>query len=65
MQKTMYHLEAQYTRNTMVTIGWASDVICAIGISVVPISRMTIGNSRLLRNFLTIGIGRFYDCTIG
>ena len=32
---------------------------------VVPINRITIKNSRLLGNFLTIGIGRFYDCTIG
>ena len=32
---------------------------------VVPINRITIENSRLLGNFLTIGIGRFYDCTIG
>ena len=32
--------------------------------SVVPINRITIGNSRLLGNFLTIGIGRLYDCTI-
>ena len=35
-----------------------------INTSVVPINRVTIGNSRLLGNFLTIGIGRFYDCTI-
>ena len=34
-------------------------------VSVVPINRITIGNSKLLGNFLTIGIGRFYDCTIG
>ena len=33
--------------------------------SVVPINRITIGNSRLLENFLTIGIVRFYDCAIG
>ena len=33
--------------------------------SVVPINWITIGNSRLLGNFLTIGIGRFYNCTIG
>ena len=32
--------------------------------SVVPINRITIGNSRLSVNFLTIGIGRFYDYTI-
>ena len=34
-------------------------------VSVVPINRITFGNSRLLGNFLTISIGRFYDCTIG
>ena len=33
--------------------------------SVVPINQITIGNSRLLEKFLTIGIGRFYNCTIG
>ena len=33
--------------------------------SVVPINQITIGNSRLLGNFLAIGISRFYDCTIG
>ena len=27
--------------------------------SVVPINQITIGNSRLLGNFVTIGIGRF------
>ena len=27
--------------------------------SVVPINRITIGNSRLLGNFVTIGIGKF------
>ena len=33
--------------------------------SVVPINRITIDNSRLLGNFLTNDIGRFYDGTIG
>ena len=33
--------------------------------SVVLINRITIENSRSLGNFLTIGIGRFYDGTIG
>ena len=28
----MYHLKAHETRNTMVTTGWAYDVICPIGI---------------------------------
>ena len=30
-----------------------------VSISVVPINRITIGNSRLLGNFVTIGIGNF------
>ena len=30
-----------------------------VEVSVVPINRITIGNSRLLGNFVTIGIGRF------
>ena len=34
-------------------------VIIAITISVVPIIGLAIGNSRLLENFVTIGIGRF------
>ena len=42
-----------------------SVVITRLLYSVVPINRITIGNSRLLGNFLTIGIGRFYNCTIG
>ena len=33
--------------------------------TLLPINRIIIGNSRLLGNFMTIGIGRFYDCTIG
>ena len=39
-------------------------VLVIFTISVVPINRITIRNSRLLGNFLTIGISRFYDCTI-
>ena len=38
---------------------------CDLSNSVVPINRITIGNSRLLGNFLTISIGRFYNYTIG
>ena len=33
--------------------------------SVVPINRITIGNSRLLGNFVTIGNGKFLRCKIG
>ena len=39
--------------------------IFSLSVSVVPINWITIGNSRLLGNFLTIIISRFYDCTIG
>ena len=50
--------------------GWSDQIIITLitqitSTSVVPIKRITtIGNSRLLGNFLTIGIGRFYDCII-
>ena len=39
--------------------------IFSLSVSVVPINWITITNSRLLGNFLTISISRFYDCTIG
>ena len=33
--------------------------VCVCMCTVVPINRITIGNSRLLKNFVTIGIGIF------
>ena len=32
---------------------------------VVPINRITLGNDRLLRNFVTLGTGKFQGCDIG
>ena len=50
------------TQVTLIHVCALSSVDC---ISVVLINRITIGNSRLWGNFLTIGIDRFYNCTIG
>ena len=50
--------ESAHNRNKQNLSSW-TDSTC-----VVPINQITIGHSRLLGNFVTIGIGKFQGCSI-